>query len=173
VKRGLLALGIMAILAMALAVPALADNENEEEITCTVTPGPVVSVTVFPTSVDYGIVDLGSSATSVEITATNNGSDTENFQIKGADATGGVGDTAWTLSDAVSENQYMHEFAKPTYPAEGSHAGWTALTTTYQELATGIPAGGTQRFKLQIWLPTSTTGYSERSTTVIILAVAE
>ena len=166
-KEVLVALGIVVILAIGLAPPAFA--AQEVGITCTVTPQSV-SVTVNTTSIAYGVVDV--SQTSSEIVATNNGNAAENFNIKGANATGSGGDTTWTLSTAVGANQYMHEFAKPTYPTAGTHTNWTSLTTTYQPLAASIAPSGTQLFKLQIWTPSSTTGYGQCSTTVTIQAVA-
>ena len=172
VKKTAISLTIVMILMMSLAMPVSAAEESG--IVCTVTPGGVlVSVSVTPTSVAYGTVSLSSNSTSVEITATNDGNDVEDFQIKGSDATGAGGNVTWTLSDtAVGANQYMHEFATPTYPASGNHGGWSPLTTSYQTLVTDVSVSGSQAFKMQIWPPTSTTGYGERSTTVTILAIA-
>lgn len=168
IRRFLLVLLVVSILVIGLAVPVYAE---EEGITCTVTPLHI-SVELSDSTVSYGVVDLSSHATSQVITVTNNGTVSVNLDIKGAAATGGGEDT-WTLSDtATGNNQYMHEFAipNPTYPAEGGHTDWTALTTSYQDLVNNIGMSGTQSFKMQIWTPTATGTYGERSTTVTILA---
>lgn len=157
-------IGLVVILAAVVVAPVWAGGEAT--ISCTVTPR-LIAVSVDPNYVDYGVVDLGSSAVSWEFTATNVGSAPEDFTIMGA------GTQAWTLIDTTPDpNQYMHEFAKPTYPAGGAHDGWTALTATYQPLAAAVAAnGGYQNFKLQIWTPTSTSSYDEQTTSVTVMAV--
>ena len=162
-----LVLVMVAILVIGLVVPVSAQEQEEVGITCTVTPL-YVSVELSHDSVAYGVVELNSYATSAEIIVTNSGTVAVDLEIKGADATGGGEDT-WTLSGSIGAlNEYMHEFAIPTYPSEGTH--WTALTASYQDLVNGVTTSGTQNFKMQIWTPATTGTYGERSTTVTILA---
>jgi len=135
---------------------------DTDTVTATVTPQ-TVAVSVDVESVDYGVLDVNeTSAPSAVITATNDGNVTEDFEIKGANS------TDWTLSDtAVGANQFMHEFATD----DDSYVTYTALNdTTYDTLDTSVATSGTQLFKLQLKMPSSTTTTDTQSTTVTILA---
>ena len=64
---------------------ALASHTPESTVSATVTPA-VLSVTVTPSSVDYDVVELTSTdnlPTPETFTATNNGSITEDLEIRG------------------------------------------------------------------------------------------
>ncbi len=130
----------------------------------------VVSVVVTPSGIAYGTLALGTTQDTVtlgqQLTVTNNGGVTTDFSIKSSDATRDGG-TAWTLvTTAPGNNQFKHEFST------NSGSDWTALTTSYQSLATGKAPGATQTFDLQITMPDSTTDYLEHTITITILAVA-
>lgn len=130
----------------------------------------VVSVVVTPESIAYGTVALGMSEDTAtlgqQLTVTNNGGVTADFSIKSSDAAR-EGGTTWTLVTATpGHNEFKHEFSTT------SGGTWTALTTGYQSLATGIAPAATQVFDLQITMPSSTTDYLEHAIIITILAVA-
>jgi len=129
----------------------------------------LVSVIVTPSSIAYGTVSLGTSKNTTlgqHLTVTNNGTVTEDFSIKSSNATRDGG-TTWTLvTGAPGLNEFKHEFST------NSGSNWTALTTGYQSLATGIAPNATQVFDLQIGMPTSTTDYEEHTIIIAVLAVA-
>ena len=92
-------------------------------------------------------------------TATNNGNVTEDFSIRGQDTS-----CPWTLAGSSGTDQYVHEFSTN----DGSD--WTALTTSYQTLATGVSASGTTDFDLKITIPSDTSCGDEQSVDITILA---
>ncbi len=132
-----------------------------------------ISVGIGDGSVAYGSVPLGSSASTTvngglngglgdTQSATNTGNITENFNIKGQNTTN------WTLAATAGSEQFAHKFcnngscnASPT---------WTAMTTNYQSLATGITTSGTQSFDLQILVPTATAYFTQQAADVIVQA---
>ncbi len=162
VKKLIAGVALMLVVGMILSPAVFA--AGEATVTCTVTPE-LISVTVNPTGVDYGILGNSANATSGVITATNNGNVAEDFDIRGANATSGT-DT-WTLAGSVGADQYMHEFGLGSSPST-----FTALATSGQDLANNIAASvGTQDFKLKIWTPSSSTGSGQYNTDVTVLAV--
>jgi len=128
-----------------------------------------VSVTVTPSTIAYGTVALGTSKNTTlgqHLTVTNSGGVTADFRIKSSNATRDGG-TNWTLvTDAPGHNEFKHEFST------NSGGNWTALTTSYQSLASGIAPNATQVFDLQIGMPTSTNDYAQHTIIITILAVA-
>ena len=181
IKR-LIVPGVVAgLLAMGLTMPIGADNS----ITTTVTPL-VLSVSVDQTSVQYGSLPLSpdnidrSVGLSQVINATNHSSVTANLQIKGSDATPTDGnDSTWTLdcspatTGTVGTDQYVHRFA-----LGGSYDfvsnGKAMCPVAYTALASGLEANGAGMidFKLQMNMPIASDGYSQRSSTVTVIAVA-
>ena len=136
---------------------------DTDTVIATVMPQ-TVSVSVDVEDVDYGVLDVGETSTpSAVITATNGGNVTEKFEIKGSDST-----PDWVLSDtAVGAETFMHEFATD----DDSYAAYTALHNTgYTTLDTSVATSGTQLFKLQLKMPSSTTATTQQSSTVTILA---
>jgi hypothetical protein len=177
--KRLAVLGIaVAAIAGVLTLPALADGT----VTATVTPL-VVSVTVDTPTFDYGTMPLSaadntrSKKESSVITATNNGSGPEDFALKGSDATPAVGTEAtWTLSctsgGTVDNNQFVHRYSTGNPP---DFVGGSAplCSGSAQNIATNVAATtGSSSFGLQMNMPTGTTGYSQRSTTVTVVATA-
>lgn len=132
----------------------------------------VVSVSVADGSVSYGTIAAGTSKDTTASglndtqTATNNGNVNENFNIKTSNATGG---TQWTLGATPGTDVFVHEFST------NGGASWTALTTadSYQALATGIAASGTQNFDLRITVPSTSSDYQQKTITVTVQAVAQ
>lgn len=135
----------------------------------------VISVTVSDGSVTYGTLaintskDTTSGGTNNTQIATNAGDVAEDLNIKGQSSAN------WTLAGSAGSEQYVHSFCKTGSgspdPCDASPT-WTALTTSYQSLATNIAASGTQRFDLKITTPTSTSATSQQSVDVTIQAVA-
>jgi C1A family cysteine protease len=129
-----------------------------------------VSVTLTPATIAYGTVALGTSEDTVtlgqQLTVTNNGGVTADFSIKSSDATRDGGTTWELVTTPPSSDEFKHQFS-----TTGSFPG-TALTTSYQSLATGKAPGATQAFDLQITMPSLTTDYLEHTIIITVLAVA-
>ncbi|MFC2022589.1 hypothetical protein ACFLTL_00285 [Chloroflexota bacterium] len=126
--------------------------------------GAAVSVTVSPDAVAYGIIDLGTSASSGELTVTNNGDEPENFSIMSTDAIGSTHN--WTLEATPGNNQFTLEFSTD------SGDNWEYLTTSYQALVNDVAVDGSVTLLLRITMPSSTSDYQEHNITVTILAEA-
>lgn len=128
-----------------------------------------ISVTVTDGTVAYGTLGQNSTKNTCTLTdtqtATNNGNVTENFNIKAiADAS----TPDWTIGATAGSNIYTHKFSTATCP---TFTG-TALTTSYQTLATGKAVSGTQTFDLEINTPNPSTVYTQQSVDVTVQAVA-
>jgi len=160
--KGLIASIIILGLA-GMVVGVAVQGATTDIVTATVTPQ-TVSVSVDVSSVDYGVLDVNeTSAPSVVITATNEGNVAEKLEIKGSDS------ADWTLSNtAIGSETFMHEFATD----DDSYAAYTALhNTNYTTLDASVSApSGTQLFKLQLKMPSSTSATGQQSTTVTVLA---
>lgn len=135
-----------------------------------------ISVQVTDAGVAYGTVALDSSVSTLSgelndmQTATNDGNITEDFNIKGQDASGGG--CTWTLAATTSSDQYIHEFCNDTdNDCTTPPTNYTALTTTYQTLKTGISTSGTVDFQLRITTPSSSTCFNAQSVDVTVQAV--
>lgn len=167
--KKILLLVIILTVGLILVIPISAAETGI--VTATVTPK-VISVTVSPTAISYGTVQLGQNDVSptpdTVIVVTNNGTVNEKLDIKGANASTLVGGTTynWTLSSSsTGENQFMHKRALSPYET------WVALSTSYtQFIASESPAGG-RSLKFKISMPTTITGEAgQYSTTITILA---
>jgi len=135
-----------------------------------------VSVSVSDGVVEYGAMPANTSKSTLpgELndmqTATNDGNVTENFNIKGQDATGGG--CTWTLASSNGSDQYVHQFCNDTdFDCSSPPTNYTALTTSYQPLDTGIAVSGTVDFQLRITTPNLSSCYGEQSVNVTIQAV--
>lgn len=123
-------------------------------------------------AVSYGLLPAGNNkdTTAAQLndtqTGRNDGTGTETFNIKTSNATGG---TQWTLGSSAGSDIFVHEFST------NGGGVWTKFTTpdSYQTLATGIAASGTQNFDLRVTVPTVTTDYQQKSITVTVQAVAQ
>ncbi len=130
-----------------------------------------VSLNVSDGEIEYGTLNLDgtedttTNGLSDSQTVTNDGNVTETFNIQGQNS------SPWTLSATAGADDYVHEFCTTDCDADPT---WTALTTSDQELATGIAAsGGTQVFDLKITMPSSSTSYDPQNVDVTVTAVAE
>jgi len=130
----------------------------------------IVSVSVSDGTINYGTLPVNSSKSTCtsELNdaqiVTNNGNVTENFLIMGQNSAN------WTLAATPGTNQYVHKFLNG---ACSTFSGGTALTTSNQTFATGIPPNGTATLNLQITTPTSTSYFSQQSVDVTITAVQQ
>lgn len=133
----------------------------------------VISISITSDgTVSYGIIVAGASKNTTAgglndtQTAQNGSTIAENFNIKTSNATGG---TQWTLGATPGIDIFVHEFST------NGGTGWTTFTTadSYQSLATGVAASGTQNFDLKITVPSSTTDYQQKTITVTVQAVAQ
>ncbi len=178
IKKILAGIGLLALMAF-LAGSALAADEGT--VSATVSTKLISIEITSDGEVAYGALGINASQNTVTLTdtqtAANNGNVTEDFNIKGANATDSV--TTWILAATAGVTDYTHKFSKD------SGSNWTPLTTpSYQTLATGIsggttyvPAdddysgGGAQDFDLEINTPTAEPAtHGEYSTTVTVQA---
>jgi hypothetical protein len=177
--------GVVAgLIASALTMPIGADDGV---ITTTVTPL-VLSVSVNQTSIDYGSVPLSaddnsrSVKQSPAIQFTNNGSVPSKLLIRGSDATTTAsGHSTWILDcdpsarGEVGLNKYAHRFDRPsgtTYDFVGGGEALCSSPAESKELMPTLGAGDSDEFKLEWNMPTASTGYSPRSSTVTVIAVS-
>jgi hypothetical protein len=150
---------IPAVRAFAASTASVAATVTTENISVTVTDG----------SVSYGTLSAGASASTIASdkndtqTATNNGNVAEDFNIKGQNSAN------WTLASSAGTDQYVHKFCTGTCGTPPTN--YTALTTSYQSLATNKAAAGTQTFDLQITVPNPSTVFTQQSVDVTVQAV--
>ena len=127
-----------------------------------------ISLSVSDGIVTYGILALGSTKNTTQLTdtqsVTNNGNVTIDVNIKGQNT------AAWTLAGTAGADQYVHQFCLATcttYPTN-----YTSMTTSYS-LAINDLAVGSQNLDLGISAPTSSGSYTEQEVDVMVQAVAE
>ena len=158
---------ILILIALVVWMEPLAWGADTAQVSCTVT-AQNIAVSISDGSIAYGTIALNSSESTLDLsdtqTVSNDGNVAENFSVEGADASGSS--VTWTLSTAPGSDAFEHEFSN-----DGG-TGWTALTTSYQTLASNIAASATTSLDLRIDMPTATTDYSEHSTTVTVMASA-
>jgi len=95
----------------------------------------------------------------------NNGSATENFNIKTSNATGG---TQWSVGASAGSDICVVSFST------NDGGAWEVLQTvdSYETLATSVSVDGTVNLDLKIGIPTITTDYNQKSITITVQAVA-
>jgi hypothetical protein len=151
---------------------------EEETVTATVT-GESISMTVSPTSIDYGTVPFEASRSSlsavggpITFVATNTGNVDEDFLVRGTNAAG-TGFT-WNLqSDSIScgspgnNNKFRHSVTPISQPS-------IFLTTADDYLSTNVAPAGSQSFNSEIYMPCfGSDGAGLQATTqIIVTAVA-
>jgi hypothetical protein len=157
---------LIAVIAAVAALggsPALATHTETQTVSATVTPA-VLSVIVSPDNVDYGTVELGvqdNLPTPLSFTATNNGSITEDIDIRGADTAN------WTLVSTVpATDEYRHEASKDGFTTP------IILTTSNLSLDTNVATSGTVIVSLRLDAPTDTTTIAQQTAPVTVIAVA-
>jgi hypothetical protein len=170
-KRRILAL-VVALLIVALVLPAAVFGADEGVVVCTVS-GVIVSLgLVSDGTVDYGSLALGASANTTPTGVnesqhvTNNGTVAEDFFIKSSDATRGGGTTWELVIDPPTHNEFMHEWSSTGGPP------WTAMNASndYGAYVGPVNPGITVQLDLQITMPSTTDDYLEHTITVTVMA---
>lgn len=163
-KSILISVSILGLVGMLVCSAVLAGSEASVTATVTVQN---ISVGVTDGSVAYGTLGSNTSAGTNPAdtqTVTNNGNITENFNIKGQNSVN------WTLGATAASDVYVHKFCTATCGTPPTN--YTALTTSYATLATGITTSGTQTFDLYITTPNPSTVFTQQSVDVTVQAVA-
>lgn len=164
-KISFLAIGM---LVMALIIGQYAMAGTTASVTATVTVQNI-SLSVADGGVTYGTLGQNNtkSTCSSELndaqTVTNDGNITANFNIKGQNSAN------WTLGTTAASDVYVHQFKNGTC---ATFSAGTALTVSYQALATSIATSGTATLNLQINTPNPSTVFTQQSVDVMVQAVA-
>lgn len=143
-----------------------AQAASTASVTATVTVQNI-SVAVTDGTVSYGTLAVNSSAGtngSDTQTAENDGNVVADLNIRGQNT------AAWTLGSTAGANQYVHRFCVSS--CASAPTNYTALTTSYQTLASDLAAAGTQTFDLHLSTPTSSSSYAQQSVDVTVQATA-
>jgi len=149
-----------------MVIGAAVLGATEAMITATVTVQNI-SLSVSDGSIAYGVLPVNTSRDTCYFsdtqTVTNDGNVAEDFNIKGKNSEN------WTLGSTPGSEVYVHKFATSSCPVTW---GGTALTTSYQTMATNIPVNGSATLNLQITTPTATNYYTQQDVSVMVQAVA-
>lgn len=130
-------------------------------INVTVTPK-LISLSVSPTSYDYGTLGLSEIATTtIPFAVENTGNVDEDFDITGDDT------ADWTLSATVGVlDAYRHDWKNM------SGGGYTALTKSAGvSAATSVGASNSANFKFQLHTPTITSATAVQEPDVMFTAL--
>jgi len=142
---------------------------EESSVTATVT-AQSLSVSVADGTVSYGVLGVGTSATTAtgdgdalsdSQDAVNIGNTAEKFNVRGQDSTN------WTLGANPGSETYSHDFCTSNCDASPS---WTALTTSNLTLVASIGIGSSQNFDLRLRMPSSTSTYTSQTVSVTVQA---
>jgi len=161
---------VIAILLISLSsVANIAQASSSATVASTVTIQSV-SVSVGSGTVTYGTLATNTSESTIVSdlndtqTVTNNGNVAEDFTVKGQNSAN------WTLAASAGSDQYVHKFC--TSSCGTPPTNFSALTTSYQSLASNVAAAGTANLDLQITTPTSSSVTTQQTVDVTILAAA-
>ncbi len=176
-KKLLVALGLAVLLGAALWLPSAAAPESP--ITASVTVQNI-SVTVSPTSINYGTLAFETTkrsdalATPVTFTATNNGNVNEDLKVRGADAT--VTGGPWTISATAptcpaQTNIYRHSAIGKTGIADDPEIFMTTANSA-SNLVSVLAATGTKQLNSKLYMPCSGSGGLGLTATTSITVVA-
>ena len=160
-KRNVLIFAAAVALLLTL-IPMSAYAQTDATVNATVTPG-FVAVSVDPGIVAYGTVNLGSTGVLPApgtFTATNDGTVSADFAIRGANT-----DNGWTLSSTVGADQYIHRASNDAFVLQT-----IVLTTTAATLQLGVAALGTSIVSLNMDVPDSSSSNLEQTAPVTIVA---
>ena len=138
-----------------------------------------ISITISDGTVEYGIVPKNTAKTTLSSdmppsgdmqTVSYDTNVTVNINIKGNNASGGG--CTWTLASSTGTDQYVHQFCNATDNSCSSPpTNYTALTTSYQTLKSGVSGQGSVDFHLRLTTPTESSCYGEQSVNVDVQAV--
>ncbi len=142
----------------------LSSSAEEKTVNATITPL-VVSISVSPDNVSYGIraANVG-EVTSVpeKIVVTNTGTVTQNLQIKGSNSSSGD----WLLASSAGTDQFVHLFST-------NNSSFTDMTTDYKNLQMGVIAGGNIDLYLRMVVPTVITKTAVQTLPVKVLSTQQ
>jgi len=140
---------------------------------------PSISITISDGTVEYGIVPKNTAKTTLSSDMPPSGdmqtvnydtNVTVNINIKGNNASGGG--CTWTLASSNGADQYVHQFCNATDNSCSSPpTNYTALTTSYQALKSGVTGQGSVNFHLRLITPTESSCYGQQSVNVDVQAV--
>ncbi len=160
---------LAALLALCSAAPVFALTSGSSTINA-VTSTEIVAVSVNTATINYGVVTSSSTSSPQSVTVTNSGNVTESFEVSGdsaycEDEWGDVINT-WTLAGTIGPDAYKHEWSLT------SVGGYSALTTSYAQFATGKAAGAAQALWLKLTAPSSTSSLGVYVAPVYVRATA-
>ena len=140
---------------------------------------PSISITISDGTVEYGIVPKNTAKTTLSSDMPPSGdmqtvnydtNVTVNINIKGNNASGGG--CTWTLASSNGADQYVHQFCNATdNNCSSPPTNYTALTTNYQTLKSGVSGQGSVNFHLRLITPTESSCYGQQSVNVDVQAV--
>ena len=168
-KKFLIALVIVLLLAVGLPAPAFAATEGGVSITVT---AKFISLTVSDGNVTYGVMDLSATQNTTNLgdtqVVTNNGNVNEKFEVKSSDAIDSGGGTDWTLGGAPGTNVCKYEWSP------GASTWYVFATDTYHAtpLASSVAPVGSANLDLQLTTPSEVTDGNSKTITVTVLATA-
>ena len=164
-RRSLPIFAVAASVALAFIPVRAFATPIESTVSATVTRGVSSSVTVSPSTVAYGIVNLGATLVTPApgtFTVTNGRPVPVDLLIRGTDTSG------WTLSSSAGADSYVHRAS-----SDGFSFQTIVLTTTNQTLEMGISAAtGTSTVSLNMDLPTSSTVIDEQTASITFVATS-
>lgn len=136
----------------------------------------LISITISDGVIGYGLMPINTSKTTLPTelndlqTITNNSDATVDLNIKGQDASGGG--CTWNLASTNGIDQYIHQFCNETdNDCTNPPTNYTALTTSYQTLATGVAISGGVDAHFNLTTPTESSCFGEQSVDVTVQAV--
>lgn len=148
----------LVVLVFLLVGPVWAATSGTIDVT--VTPK-LISLSVSPTSYDYGVLGLSETAeTTITFAVENTGNVDEDFDIKGSNT------ADWTLSATVGASEaYRHDWKEVS-------GGYAALTTTTGvSAATSVAATNSESFKFRLHTPTASNATAGQEPDVIFTAL--
>ena len=157
---------VLGITIFSLISYSAAWGASTASVTATVTVQNV-SVSLSDGTISWGTLASNTASTTspgLTQTATNDGNIAEDFNIKGQNS------GSWTLAGTNGTDQYVQRFC--TASCTSAPTNYTALTTSYQTLASAVAASGTQTFDLYILTPNPSTVFTQQSVDVTVQAVA-
>jgi hypothetical protein len=162
-----------------LALPA--GSQTADGVDAVVTPFGV-AIRIDDESVNFGTLSLSNddtdrtTADSPALTVHNDGSAAADLMIQGSNATAeALGDAEWILdcsdqNGMVGTNQFVLLYALDIDPLDWASAGHSLCPGSTKSLQAGVAGGGNTVFLLQMNMPTGTSGFSARTSTVTVTA---
>lgn len=153
-----------------MMVFGLTQAQTTDEVNATVTVQNI-AVSVSDGSITYGILGQNSTTTTLlggvddMQTATNDGNVTSTINIRGTNSTN------WTLAGTADTDIYTHHFCNETdNDCSTPLASYTALTTDYATLKSGVSVSSTVDFHLHINTPNLSTVFTQQNVNVWVQA---